>query len=329
MDRRNHAFTLIELLIATTIMGVVLVFVLGTMASTQKKAASIDDTVEVQQAARQIADIIERDLRHTGMMVADSAAMCGVDNTNAPDRFWVTDWETVIPGVDLDPRLGATLIGAINLPLTSFFVVDSLVLEQSTPAPAYDTDGDSVPDSDFAIGGGVIIADQANPQRGSACGTITGITPPNLMRVNLQAGALDAVIVGMLTPSLIAVPATEYSVNAAGQLFRGPFQLAENVEDLQLAWFFDADDDNVVDANEYLGDGTSPDYTAQGNSSANLREVRLNVVMRTQQAEQELTTGNPIATENRVAAAPVNDGFRRRVYTTVVRLRNLGRRIQF
>ncbi len=329
MIRRSQAFTLVELLIATTIMGVVLVFVFGTMVSSQKKAASIDDTVEVQQAARQIADIIERDLRHTGMMVADSAAMCGVDNTNAPDRFWVTDWETVIPGVDLDPRLGATLIGAVNLPLTSFFVVDSLVLEEATPAPAYDTDGDAVPDSDFALGGGVIIADQSNPARGSACGTITGVTPPNLLRVNLEAGALSAVVVGMLTPSLIAVPATEYAVDNSGRLFRGPFQLAENVEDLQVAWFIDADADNVVDAGEYLGDGVSADYAALGTNAANLREVRLSVVMRTPRPDQELTTGNPIITENRVAAAPVNDGFRRRVYTTVVRLRNLGRRIQF
>lgn len=328
MDRRQSGFTLLELMVATTIMGVVLVFVLGTMVSTQKKAASIDDTVEVQQAARQIADIIERDLRHTGMMVADSAAMCGVDNTTAPDRFWVTDWETVIPGVDLDPRLGATLTGAVNLPiLGSFFLVDSVVLEESTPAPAYDTDGDNVLDSDFAIGGGVIIADQANPQRGSACGTVTGVTSPNLLRVNLVAGALDPVVVGMLTPSIIAVPAIEYSVNAAGQLFRGPFPLAENVEDLQLAWAVDTDDDNVIDAT--LGDGISPNYTAQGTSAASLREVRLNVVMRTAQPEPDLSTGNPIATENRAAVAAVNDGFRRRVYTTVVRLRNLGRRIQF
>jgi len=328
MHRRTHAFTLVELMVATTIMGVILVFVFGTMVTTQKKAAAIDDTVDVQQSARQIADLIERDMRHTGMMVSDANAMCGIDNRNAPDSFYVTNWEIVTPGKDLQPRLGATVVGANDLPAAgTYFTVDSLVLEEGTPDPAFDTDGDAVLDSDFAINGWVIIADQHNPIRGSACGQVTGVSLPDRLRVTYDAGGLDPVPPGGDTPSIVAVPAIRYFVDANGRLFRGPYQLASNVEDLQLAWFIDSDEDNVVDPGEYRGDGVGADYTPQGSNAALMREIRLNVVLRTASADPEIDTGNPVPTENR-NVAPTNDGFRRRVYTSVVRLRNLGRRVQ-
>ena len=328
LRRREAAFTLTELIVATAVLGVILVFVFGTMLTTQKKAIAVDETVEVQQAARTIADLIERDLRHTGMMVSDAAALCGIDNRTTPDRFWVSDWEIVIPGKDLRPRLGATVTGAVNLPASgTLFTVDSLILEEGTPAPAYDADGNGVLDSDFATNSGVILADENNPSRGSACGTLVSVSPPNQLRYVLEAGGLGPVPAGGKTPSIVAVPAVRYFVDANGNLFRGPYQLATNVEDVQLAWFVDSDGDNVIDAGEYRGDGVGADYAALGTSAADLREVRLNVVLRTDTADPQVQTGNPVATENRTPSV-TNDGFRRRVYTSVVRLRNLGRRVQ-
>ena len=328
MRRRSAAFTLVELLVATVILGVVMVSVLGTMVTTQKKAASVEDTVDVQQTARQIADIIERDLRHTGMLVEDAASICGTDRRTSPDSFTVSNWEAVQPGSDLRPSLGAELIGATGLPANgTFFSVDSVVLEQATPSPAFDTDGNGVADSDFAVNGGVIVADAANPGRGAACGIVTGVNPPSQLRVSLDTGALSPVTVGMETPRIVAVPAIRYSVGVDGVLSRGGLPLAGDVEDLQLAWFEDADTDNVVDLGEYKGDGVGADYAAASTNASNLREIRLSIVLRTRDAEPELATGNPVATENRTVVAQ-NDGFRRRVYTSVVRLRNLGRRVQ-
>lgn len=328
MKRRLAAFTLIELMVATTVLGVILVFVFGTMVTTQKKAAAVDDTVDVQQAARQIADLIERDLRHTGMMVPDAAAMCGVDNDNAPDRFYLTDPSVIVPGNDLRPLLGSTVTGATTLPASgSFFTVDTLVLEEATPDPTFDIDGDGTLDSDFAPTGYIILADANNPGRGSACGAITDVQLPNQIQYNLDLGGLDPVGPGSELPRIVAVPAIRYSIDAQGRLFRGAYQLASNVEDMQLAWFFDNNENNTIDLGEYRGDGVGADYVAQGMNASLLREVRLNVVLRTESPDPEVTTGNPIATENRTVA-PTGDGFRRRVYTGIVRLRNLGRRIQ-
>ena len=97
---RRSGFTLIELMIVSAVLGVILMLVFGTMITSQKKARTLEDTVDIQQAARQIADVIERDLRHTGFMVSDAAAFCGVDNLNAPDEFYMTDWEVINPGDD-------------------------------------------------------------------------------------------------------------------------------------------------------------------------------------------------------------------------------------
>jgi len=254
--------------------------------------------------------------------------MCGLDNVNAPDRFYVSNWEVIVPGKDLRPLLGATVPLATDIPASGTpFSVDTLVLEEGTPAPAYDIDGDGTLDSDFATTGYVIFADAENPSRGSACGAITDVQLPNTLEYQIDLGGLDPVPLGGETPRIVAVPAIRYSVDNNGNLFRGAFQLANNVEDLQLAWFVDANEDNTIDLGEYRGDGISPNYVAKGTDASLLREVRLNVVLRTDKPDPEIDTGNPVATENRTVAN-TNDGFRRRVYTSVVRLRNLGRRVK-
>ena len=55
-----------------------------------------------------------------------------------------------------------------------------------------------------------------------------------------------------------------------------------------------------------------------------LREVRMNLVVRSR-AEDGDFSGQPQATENRTAGP--GDGYRRRVYTSTVRPRNMVRRL--
>ncbi|MAJ59546.1 MAG: hypothetical protein CBC48_05965 [bacterium TMED88] len=325
--RHDSAFTLVELMVTTAILGVILVYVFGTMVTTQKKAVALTDTVDTQQAARQIADLIERDIRHTAMMIDDAAAICGIDQTDAPDSLYVTDWEVVTLGEDLDASLSATVTGATDLPSSaSYFVVDRLMLEVDSPSGSFDTNGDGTMDSDFSTAGQVIFADANNPERGTACGSITGVLPPNQLRFDLEAGGLSALGTGSQTPRIIAVPAIRYQIDSGQTLSRGAYPLAENIEDIQFAWFIDDNEDNAVDSGEYRGDGAGSLYTAQNLDASRLREIRLNVVLRTEDDEPGTSTGNPIATENR-SITSAQDGFRRRVYTSVVRLRNLGRRV--
>ena len=93
----------------------------------------------------------------------------------------------------------------------------------------------------------------------------------------------------------------------------------------RLAFFFDANYNGVVDANEVEG-VSGNDYVAQSTDISPLREVRLNLVVRTRLEDREFE-GQAHQWENRTSATPT-DGFRRRSYQSTVRLRNLVDRVE-
>jgi len=123
------------------------------------------------------------------------------------------------------------------------------------------------------------------------------------------------------TAEHVLVPAIEYRINQSS-LLRNGFLLAREIEDLQIAYLFDFNDDNVIAGNEVRGDQGGTDYVASAQSIADLREVRINFVARTRQEDPTFPTGQFIATENR-DPINVNDGFRRRVHTSLIMPRNL------
>jgi hypothetical protein len=130
----------------------------------------------------------------------------------------------------------------------------------------------------------------------------------------------------------VAVPAHVYTV-VNTQLLRDGMVLADDVEDLQFALFFDVDDDGVMDgeAAEYPGSENGNVYQTNLWDSTFLREIRVNIVVRTRNQDPDVLSNPAMArnewqvTENRVAPGGF-DGFRRRVYTAVVRPRNVGLR---
>jgi hypothetical protein len=168
---------------------------------------------------------------------------------------------------------------------------------------------------------------------------------------NAPAGgaAPDGTLLGAGATDLVAVPAHVYWINpgAAGgppQLVRDGMVLANDVEDLQLALFYDVDDDGVVDgldpdftpppahsATEYPGSAADNAEYAPGSwDNSELREVRVTVVARTRSEDPNVLANPELANsvtqgfENRAPGA-VADGFRRRALTLTVRPRNVDR----
>ncbi len=90
--------------------------------------------------------------------------------------------------------------------------------------------------------------------------------------------------------------------------------IAENIEDLQLAYGVDADGDGVLDGGAYVNNVADP---------STIKSIRVNILARTSRADQDYTgLGNPPAViENRNHPA-TNDDFRRRWWQTVVTMRN-------
>ena len=132
---------------------------------------------------------------------------------------------------------------------------------------------------------------------------------------------------------LVAVPAHVYRVipgtpDTPSQLFRNNALLASDVEDLQIVYYFDDDDDRVVDAGELYGDAGGASYPPAGTVDYNrLVDVRLNVVITTRadDPKREFTPMKGQPTANRTAASvPGPDRRRRRVHQSLIRLRNLG-----
>ena len=359
--KRIGAFTLTEMLVSMAILGIVSVFLMEMLARQTTTYQTVDQVAEAQTNLRVITDLVERELRVTGFMVPEGAAICAVDNTNASDILVVTDAAAINPATLTENDLGASInagYDGTNL--------DNLALQGDSTVdgnPFYDIDGNGVQDSDFVdipgMGqqGAVIITDRNNPQRGVSCGLIQPGTlavgaSTFAVRVDYDFGLggtgslpLRAFLPGDNPQELVAIPGTVYQVNAANQLTRNGVILAEDVEDMQIAMFYDVDDDGVVDGDpqpipivppftsntEYPGSiagGTQ--YQSGSWDNTLLREIRVSIVIRTRAQDTEvldnpaLATNNFMAMENRVAPAQPPDGFRRRVLTMTVAPRNVG-----
>lgn len=342
--KRQSAFTLIEVIVATAIASFVVAAAVTSFNVQSDTYTIVDQTTEAQQNMRAIADLMERDIRATGYFVPEAAAICGVDETTLSDTLVVTDTNAINPedaaGLfqEFQPMFVTVDAGAPTSGSNQTVGIDRLILETGVPPPAnpaaYDNDGNGTPESDFLqTNGGVIIANATNPTAGVACGTITqvtgGINPQ--LRVDFLTGTALTVNPG---ETLIAVPAIVYAIDTTGPtsvLERNGVRLAEDVEDFQVAWIFDLDRDGFSTPAENLGSGPFPvNYDPSIRDHRLLREVRLNLVVRTKNQNiairdnQRAIQSQPQGLENRLLVTPPTDGFRRRVHTTTIRARNVG-----
>ena len=94
---RREGFTLIELMIVVAVMGIAVLYMFDSVTAGNRAYMVLDQVAETQQSMRAVADLMERDIRHAGMMVPQGAAVCGVDNTTDPDVLYVSDAEAIDP----------------------------------------------------------------------------------------------------------------------------------------------------------------------------------------------------------------------------------------
>jgi len=311
------------MIVAMAILGIVVAGAMQTFVVQNHSYTVVDETTEAQQNLRAISYLLERDLRVTSFMLPEGAAACGIDNANAADTLYVTDSEPINPAGLSSAGLYATIASGYTVGGSlETLVVDKVTLDGQA---YFDNDSDGTPDSDFREKGGAIVFDPANPSRGTACGIVESVPDGTHVRVTFEAHLRAS------TGTLAVVPAIVYAVDANGKLLRNGVTLASDVDDLQVAYFIDADADGVVDANEYRGDGVSADYVSGGTTPlptdhSKLREIRFNVVVRSRTEDPTYSADGFVqATENRGAVGG-NDGFRRRVFSSTVRQRNVGYR---
>jgi Tfp pilus assembly protein PilW len=298
----------------------------------QKTYVVVDQVTEAQQNLRAVSDLLDRDVRLAGYMVPRQAAVCGHDATTGPDRLFLSNADVIrtvfaLEGgnEDLGGEYGAPVSGVTNLwTLTS----------STTPTLTRNWVDVAADGADFAVNAGVIVVNRRNPSGNVACGTITAIAG-NQLTVD-WGGTTIGTGVGY-NADVVAVPAHVYSLTpeSAGnpaQLFRDGMLIASDVEDLQVTYFFDLDDDLEVDAGESYataGGTAQPWQLTPANTRpdpSSLREVQVNVVTVTRDDDpnRDWTLGVGQVTGNRTAGSlSTGDGKRRRVYTARVRPRNV------
>ena len=328
---RRDGFTLIELLITSAILLLVMVYVTQAFTVQQKTYVVVDQVTEAQQNLRAVSDLVDRDVRLAGFMVPKQAAVCGHDATTGPDRLYLSNAD-VIRSVfaleggneDLAGDYGAPVSG-VSSTWTKSGATASIVLTRTW----VDVAADGI---DFAVSAGVTLVNRRSPEAAVACGTITEISG-NTLTVNLGSTSIGPV---GFNADVVAVPAHVYSLTpAAGgtpaQLFRDGMLIASDVEDLQVTYFFDLDDDLEVDAGEMFAaaGGTAQPWELSPATSrpdpSSLREVQLNLVTVTRDDDpnRDWTLGVGQVTGNRTTGLSTGDGKRRRVYTARVRPRNV------
>ncbi len=343
---RSAGYSLIELVVAVGLLGLIMAYVSSTFTLQYQTYSVIDQVSETQNNSLAVAALIERDIRNAGYMVPAAAAACGVDNNNDADSLFLSDAAAILPIDEIDATLrNQTMRGDVQgTPSASgtewTMVVDDIVLDDD---PTYDTDSNGTNDSDFQVGAGVIVIDIDDTSRGVACGIISRvIIGSNTVVFDLTSTTLTG---AMAVPgSLVLIPAIAYTVTTPGgatqpEIQRNGQTLARDTEDLQVAWFFDDDDDGVVDTLEYRASATtietsggpvaiapvpSTNFDTSTVDGSLLREIRFNIVTRTRgnDPRNPANAGIGQSTENRTLNVPGTDGRRRRIYSATVRMRN-------
>jgi type II secretory pathway pseudopilin PulG len=323
---------LIEVLVVTAVLGLVVSYVMETLSDQRRTHAVVEQVTETQQNLRLIADLVEREIRLAGYMVPPSAAACGRDASDAPDTFYVSAADAIRTIQDLESIDPALVQGGLGVPVGAFPLgaissTNDVLVPLTRRYVDVAADGD-----DFSAGAGLILVDRNDAEGVVACGRIiapipSGSTPQ--LTVDFEVNNLSVAS----GADLVAIPAHVYRVvavspNSPSQLFRDNALLASDVEDLQIVYYFDDDDDRVVDAGELYGDAGGPTYPPSSATRYHqLIDIRLNVVLTTRDDDPDrdftLMKGQPTANRT-LESVPGPDRRRRRVHQSLIRLRNLG-----
>jgi prepilin-type N-terminal cleavage/methylation domain-containing protein len=297
-QRPNSGFTLIEILIAMAIFGVVIAQAFAVFMSQHAIYMGAERSIEVQEDVRLVADAVLSEVRMAGYMVPRIAGIASVDGGNsASDLLCTSDWNVIADSAV------ATAVARYDRAEVASPISNGATSAQVS-AGHLDVDGDGM--NDFAVGQGIILADGTS----SHCAkieTIGGTTIDFLPQT--PTGFSLTTATGRITPAVI------WRVSGTN-LLRNGVRLSNQVEDLQVEFGVDGDGDGQL-----VGVGEFPIHDLNGNDPGAIRRVRLSVITRAAREDNDLQNPGRPAAANRNPGAP--DGFRRRGSITSVIPRNL------
>ena len=303
----QKGFTLIEMLIALAISAVLLASIYNVFISQRKIYSIREQVAEMQQNVRAGMVIMVREIRTAGYSLSSGRisyyngtttayidAITPTNSTSGPDGITVLygDSSCTTSITSAMPSSSAIL----NVSSTDCFAVDDLIIISNGKDA-------SLLEVTQVLAGPKKL--QHNPGGGS-------INPPGGHNIFPPGGYGSGSSVLKLKYLAFRVNTTTAAhptleIDADGPLGGGSFEpLAENIEDLQIAYQLD----------------TGAWSSAPADPST-IRTVRLNIRGRTINEDRDWSSGQRPALEDH-AAATGNDGYRRMLLRSEVKVRNLG-----
>ena len=325
--RTADGFSLIELMVAVAVLGIITAQLFVVFGNQKKVFASNERALDVQEQARLTLDLIAFDTRMAGFMVPRWTAVSSVDgDTAAADRFCISDASYFNFNTDpspLDTRTrpfdGATVTGLSGDHVT----VSTLNIDDDGSAV------DFLAPTSGGNGGGIIIASPTE----TFCARITSIQGNDIYFADTPDA--NTYLPSGVTPQLRAVPAHVYELDQnALELRRNGLLLASSIEDFQIEYWLDnagapngtQDGDTEFPVNNL----EAPDPPGGGipANMAQVRRVRVSVLARTDQEEDQASSASGMLLYGRPKLANRDpstaiDRYRRRSFSASILPRNL------
>mgnify|MGYP003393991698 CR=1 FL=1 len=343
-DIKNKGFTLIEILVSLAILGIVLAGIYSVYNMQHKSYIVQEQVAEMQQNERIALQMITRDIRTAGLGLA--CKQSGIIFTEDANGNGALNNGEDINGDTLLTTFGdgQGFDGSDTIALAYYvFRPDNAVGGNSQTADNFnptaatfhviDATGFTATEGDNLV----IIYNQNNPCNYAtvavtnvveASGTLThavGKAIENLpggagpgfssgdrvrrLRTN-EGGGIITYRIG--NPDGYTLYRT---IRTTGAPVVQP--LADNIEDLQIAYGFDINGNGVVELGEWFNTPAGQDMTL-------LREIRVTLVARTIRDDPEFNVGTRPPVENHAPATNTTEAkYRRRVLQTTIKLRNI------
>ncbi|OGP81488.1 MAG: hypothetical protein A2Z08_05180 [Deltaproteobacteria bacterium RBG_16_54_11] len=292
--KEQKGFTLIELMIALVICAILVGGTYSIFISQQRTYAIQDQVVGAQQDGRAALTIMARDVRMAGMLTGINGfnvygaaeAITPTNSSSAPDQIRV-----VFAAEEFSSGGSSVTVTAVN---------GTVVTLSATIGTFFNSGG--TPNRSYAAFEGEQRVYQISSVSGSNL-TLTAAPSDNLGTFGARVFRVRAITYSVSNNTL------QRNNGEGAQILAGGTNQSQ-VEDLQIAY-------------QVKNDTTSWYNTpaAAGASNEDITVVRINLVMRTTIQDSEDQTYTRPGLEDHVGSA-TQDGFRRRVYTTVVKLRN-------
>ena len=294
---RQRGVTLVELMIALVISAILVGGTYSIFITQQRTYVIQDQVVGVQQDARAALTIMSRDIRMAGMLTGiDGFSVNGATEAITPTNSNSSSDQirVVFAAEEFALSGNSVTVSAVN---------GTIVTLSASAGAFFDTDAKK----NVAFEGQNHVYQIASGGISGNTLTLTESPPEYLATYNARIFRVRAITYSMSGNSLYRNNGEESQILAGAAT-------QSQVEDLQIAY-------QVEGSTSWIYDETTSTWPA-GKGNEDIRVVRISLVVRTPVEDTDDQSYSRPALEDR-AASGTQDGYRRRIYTTVVKLRNV------